>query len=126
VDCYSVNLREAAAFFATSDEGQIIQGLIGLGKPCFLRMGERGAALVSEGEMAFVPSVGVEESVDATGCGNCSTAASLIGIAEGLPPRQTVAMANISAAFNARQVGPWQDFGKEAKARAAEMLAKLM
>ena len=33
---------------------------------------------------AFLPAVGTEESVDPTGCGNCSTATALIGYAEGL------------------------------------------
>ena len=72
-----------------------------------MRLGEEGAGLVTRDSAVFAPPVKVETSVDPTGCGNCSTAAALIGFAEGLPAFDTVMMANISAGFNACQVGPW-------------------
>lgn len=107
VDIYSVNLPEARAFWGRQTLDEIISEIQTLGIPCFLRLGEEGAGLVTCDSAVFAPPVKVETSVDPTGCGNCSTAAALIGFAEGLPAFDTVMMANISAGFNACQVGPW-------------------
>lgn len=107
VDIYSVNVHEATGFWGKDTLPEIIAEIQKLGKPCFLRLGEQGAGLVTADSAVFAPPVKVEESVDPTGCGNCSTAAALIGFAEGLPAFDTVMMANIAAGFNARQIGPW-------------------
>ena len=107
VDAFSMNLDEACAFFKTQDFGQIVSALRGYGKPCFLRLGERGAGLVLPDGAVFLPGIGVERGAEPTGCGNCSTAACLIGLAERRPPDETVLMANLAASYCARQAGPW-------------------
>lgn len=122
VDIYSVNLHEARAFFHRETLEEVIADIQALGKPCFLRLGEEGAGLVTRESAVFAPPVAVAESVDPTGCGNCSTAASLIGFAEGLPAFDTVMMANISAGFNARQVGPWPVADEATRAEAQRLL----
>ena len=124
MDIYSVNLHEATAFFQKATLAEVIQEIQSLGKPCFLRLGEEGAGLVTRDGAVFAPPVDVAGSVDPTGCGNCSTAASLIGFAEGLPAFDTVMMANISAGYNAKQVGPWPVVDSATRTEAARLLAE--
>lgn len=124
VDIYSVNLPEARGFWGRETLEEIIGEIQALGKPCFLRMGEEGAALVTKDSAVFAPPVKVENSVDPTGCGNCSTAAALIGFAEGLPAFDTVMMANISAGFNACQIGPWPVVDEATRREARALLAE--
>ena len=107
VDAFSLNYDEACGFFGTADRDEICRRLQSYGKPCFFRLGEEGSALVTPAGVTFAPAIGVEHSVDPTGCGNCSTAASLIGIAEGVPPETTLYMANLAASYCARQTPPW-------------------
>jgi sugar/nucleoside kinase (ribokinase family) len=107
VDAFSMNYDEACAFFGTEDLETIVAELQTYGKPCFFRLGEKGSALVTQKAVTFAPAIGLEESVDPTGCGNCSTAAALIGIAEGLGSERTVWMANLAAAYCAKQTPPW-------------------
>ena len=126
VDIYSINMNEAKSFFRTDDSQRIIAKMQEIGKPCFFRLGTAGACLLTADNVVFCPSVDVDKSVNATGCGNCSTAAALVGWAEGLPAAQTVAMANISAAYNARQIGPWpladENTRREAEAKMKRIL----
>lgn len=107
VDAFSLNYDEACGFFGTADRDEICRRLQSYGKPCFFRLGEEGSALVTPAGVTYAPAIGLEHSVDPTGCGNCSTAASLIGISEGLPPEQTLYMANLAASYCARQTPPW-------------------
>ena len=107
VDAFSLNYDEACGFFGITDREEICRRLQSYGRPCFFRLGEEGSALVTPAGVTFAPAIGVEHSVDPTGCGNCSTAASLIGIAEGLPAEQTLYMANLAASYCARQTPPW-------------------
>lgn len=125
-DIYSINFNEAKSFFGIETEEEAIDAILKLNKPCFFRAGTKGAYQVQDGKATFLPSVGAENSVDATGCGNCSTAAALIGFAEGLPPEETLAMANISAGYNARQYGPWPLVNGEVRREAAEKLEKIL
>ena len=122
VDIYSVNLHEAKAFFGKETCEEVVSEIQKIGKPCFLRLGEEGAGLITADSAVFAPPVDVETSVDPTGCGNCSTAAALIGFAEGLPPFDTVMMANIAAGYNARQVGPWPVVTEKTREEAYAML----
>ena len=122
VDVYSVNLHEARAFFSKETLEEVIAEIQHIGKPCFLRIGEEGAGFVTIDGAVFAPPVNVEQSVDPTGCGNCSTAAALIGFAEKLPMFDTVMMANIAAGFNARQIGPWPKVDEATRKKAGEML----
>ncbi|WP_130863395.1 carbohydrate kinase family protein [Bacilliculturomica massiliensis] len=126
-DIYSMNFNESRSFFGVETEEEALEAILRLEKPCFFRAGTKGAYQIQDGTVSFLPSVGAEESVDATGCGNCSTAAALIGFAEGLSPLETLAMANVSAGYNARQYGPWplvtEDVRREARAKMERLLA---
>ncbi|MDK2981087.1 MAG: hypothetical protein PWQ55_1434 [Chloroflexota bacterium] len=121
VDMYSLNLPESMTFFGTQSEEESIQAILEVGKPCFFRVGIKGAYMIQDGKAWFAPAVGVEESVDATGCGNCSTGTAMYGYCEELHPLKTVVLANLSAALNALQFGPYPQFTPELR---AELFAK--
>ena len=129
VDMYSVNLPESMTLFGTRSEEESIRRIIELGKPCFFRVGEKGSYMIQDGRAWFAPSVGVDASVDATGCGNCSTGASLYGYCEGKHPLMTAILANLAAGVNARQYGPYPHYTPELRerllAQAEEMFEKL-
>ncbi len=126
VDIFSMNLHEARGFFGIEGEAEIITEIKKIGVPCFLRMGSRGAALIENGNYTFVSAVGVDRCVDSTGCGNCSTAAALVGFAERLSAEETVAMANISASFNVRQIGPCPLADEAVRAQAQDTLRQII
>ena len=113
VDIYSLNLPESFTYFGTNSEKDSIKAIINLGKPCFFRVGTKGAYMIQDQQAWFAPSIGVDESVDATGCGNCSTGTSMYGFCEGLHPLRTVILANLAAALNAKQFGPYPLFTSE-------------
>jgi sugar/nucleoside kinase (ribokinase family) len=107
VDIYSINLPEALAYFGTTSEAESLAAIVALGKPCLFRVGTKGAYMVQAGQAYFAPSYDLDQSIDPTGCGNCATGAALYGYAEGLHPLHTVVLANLAAALNARQYGPY-------------------
>lgn len=121
-DAYSINLPEARALFDVEGEREAIDAIIELGTPCFLRAGARGSHMVQDGRSAFAPSVTVGEVMDPTGCGNASTAAALYGLVEGLDPDRTARLANVSAAFNLLQWGPYPRVTESDEACARELL----
>lgn len=125
VHIYSLNFNEAKVFFSVETEEDGVAAILELGKPCFFRVGKKGAWQIQDGKAVFLPSVGSAESVDATGCGNCSTATALIGFAEGLSPEETLAMANISADYNARQYGPWPLVDSAVREEAEKTLRRI-
>ena len=129
VDIYSINRPEAMALFGTKSEEESIEAMIKLGKPCFFRLGKKGSCMVQDSGAWFAPSVGAEESVDSTGCGNCSTGASLYGYCEGFHPLRTACYANVAAGVNARQFGPFPFYSEQVKAdmrnRAEELYERL-
>jgi len=112
VDAFSINLPESLSLFGTQSESESVQALLKLETPCFFRVGEKGAYMIQDGKAWFAPAYDLEQSVDPTGCGNCSTAASFYGFAEGFHPLMTVIKANLAAALNARQHGPYPLFTK--------------
>lgn len=106
-DLFSVNLREARELFGAAGRAEAIRAIQATGKPCFLRLGVEGSCVVLPGQKAvMVPSTGLARTVDPTGCGNCSTAAAMVGFAEGLSPALIAAFANVAADYNALQLGP--------------------
>ncbi|MFN5060307.1 MAG: carbohydrate kinase family protein [Chloroflexota bacterium] len=107
VDIYSINLPEALAYFGVASEADALAAIIAQGTTCLFRVGTKGAYMVTDGHAWFAPSYDLEYSVDPTGCGNCATGAALYGMAEGLHPLHTVILANLAAALNARQYGPY-------------------
>ncbi|MBR2806689.1 MAG: hypothetical protein IKE18_07910 [Oscillospiraceae bacterium] len=113
VDIYSLNLPESMNLFATKSEEESIARIKEIGVPCFFRCGTKGAWMIQDGKAWFSPSIGVGTSVDATGCGNCSTACSLYGFTEKVHPLKTVIYANLAASLNAAQYGPYPHFTEE-------------
>ncbi|MBS6952408.1 MAG: hypothetical protein KH230_04160 [Enterocloster asparagiformis] len=122
VDIYSLNLPEAMSLFQVDSEEAAIGAILSLGTPCFFRVGKRGSYMIQNGEACFQPSLTVGPIVDATGCGNVSTAAALYGWCEGLPPRVTARLANISAAYNLLQYGPYPAVTAAVRAEAKALL----
>lgn len=111
VDIFSVNFREAKELFSAENCPQVLAAIRKTGKRCFLRFGVEGSCAILPGKPAvFVPSTGLERTVDPTGCGNCSTAAAMVGFAEGFDPALIAAFANVAADYNALQLGPYPHF----------------
>ena len=120
VDLFSVNLREARELFGVSSRPEAIRAIQATGKPCLLRLGVEGSCVVLPGQKAvMVPSVGLDRTVDPTGCGNCSTAAAMVGFAEGHSPAMIAALANVAADYNALQLGPCPALGDALRAQIA-------
>lgn len=119
-DIYSLNLPESMTYFGTNSEEESIKAIIALGKPCFFRVGEKGAYMIEDAKAWFAPSIGVDQSVDATGCGNCSTGSAMYGFCEGLHPLRSVILANLAASLNAMQFGPYPLFTDELRANLLE------
>ena len=119
-DIYSINLPESITYFGTNSEEESIKAILALGKPCFFRVGEKGSYMIVDGKAWFAPSIDVDKSVDPTGCGNCSTGSALYGFCEGLHPLKTAILANLAAALNALQFGPYPLFTDELRARLFE------
>jgi len=130
VDIYSLNLPESMTYFGTKTEQESINAIKDLGKPCFFRVGTKGAYMIQDNKAWFAPAIGVEESVDATGCGNCSTGTALYGYCEGIHPLKIVVLANLSASLNALQFGPYPHFSEalrvELVARADTIFTQLL
>ncbi len=122
VDIYSLNLPEAMSLFQVQREEEVIEAIISLGTPCFFRVGKRGSYMIQDKTACFEPSLTVGPVVDATGCGNASTAAALYGWCENLPPRKIARLANISAAYNLLQYGPYPAVTKEVQEAARQLL----
>ena len=117
VDIYSLNLPESLHLFGTNAEVESIEAILALRKPCFFRVGEKGGYMIQGGRVWFAPALDVDESVDATGCGNCSTGAAMFGLCEGLHPLMTVIKANLAASLNAQQYGPYPKLTNELRAK---------
>ena len=125
-DYHSMNLEEARILFDMEDEMDIVKAIADLKIPCFFRVGEKGAYMIRSDKATFVPSVGVTESVDATGCGNSSTAVATVGLCEEWDDAYTVALANAVAAINARFVGLCPKVTDDLRQEAKEIAQKLM
>jgi Sugar kinases, ribokinase family len=123
VDMYSVNLPEAMRLFDCANEEVAIAAVARHGGVCFLRAGKKGSYLVAEGKAHFASSLTVGSVVDATGCGNASTAAAMYGYCSGFSPAKAARAANISAAFNLLQHGPYPECSQATRDRAAALLS---
>ena len=99
-----------------------------LGVPCYYRVGSKGAYMIMNGEVEFVPVVHLvpkEEEVDPTGCGNSSTAAALWAFCEGMTTKEICAWGNIVAAHNVLQFGPTKVINQAKRDEAMAYLKKL-
>ena len=121
---YSINLPEAQSLFQASDENTAIAAILRYGIPCYFRVGAKGSYMLCNNERHFAPSITVGPVVDATGCGNCSTAAALYGFCECLSPAKVAATGNISAAYNLLQYGPYPKVDSETRKHVQRLLEK--
>jgi sugar/nucleoside kinase (ribokinase family) len=124
-DMWSLNLSEASMLFDIPRERE--EDMINLimkmpVEMTLFRVGKRGAYCVTPTNAVFCPSIDIAESVDPTGCGNCSTGAAMYAHLEGYSPAEVVAIANISAGFNAAQFGPYPLFTEVDMSRAQALL----
>jgi sugar/nucleoside kinase (ribokinase family) len=126
VDMYSLNLPEAMSLFGKSSEAEVLKQISELGTPCFFRVGKKGSYMIVKGQAYFAPSVTVGPFVDATGCGNASTAAAMYGYCEGLSGERTARIANISAAYNLLQYGPYPSVSDSIREQSLGLLGKIV
>ncbi len=127
VDLFSLNHKEAAFIFGKDpeDEEGMINELMKLPVDMTLfRVGKKGSYCVTKTEAAFCPSIDITTSFDPTGCGNCSTGASLYGFVEGYSPKEIAAIANIAAGFNVQQYGPYPKFTEADTKKAFELIGQ--
>ncbi|MDR2008853.1 MAG: PfkB family carbohydrate kinase [Bacteroidales bacterium] len=107
VSIYSINFPEAKVLFNANNINDIIDLIIKLDIPCYLRYGKNGSYMICNNNAYFSESINLGEVVDTTGCGNCSTAAALYGYCEGYNPERIALIGNISAGYNLLQYGPF-------------------
>lgn len=119
---YSINLPEALSLFAVPDEDAAASAILGYDVPCYFRVGAKGSYMLLGGQRHFAPSVSIGPVADATGCGNCSTAAALFGFCEGMPPAKAALAGNISAAYNLLQYGPYPKVDLTTRETARKLL----
>ncbi len=123
-DMWSLNLTEASLLFGIPREKEedIIAEIMKMPVEMTLfRVGSRGAYCVTPTQAIFCPSIDIEESMDPTGCGNCSTGAAMYAHLEGFSPAEVVATANIAAGYNVAQYGPYPIFSEEVMRQAHEL-----
>ena len=123
-DLWSINHNEASHLFGIPRENtdDIINELSKLPfEMVFYRVGSRGAYVVTGNSSCFCPSIDVFETVDPTGCGNCSTGAAMYAYLSGNSPQMVGIMANLSAAYNIAQYGPYPCYSREDTDRAAQL-----
>lgn len=128
VEVFSLNLTEARAMFGLGEDKdrEIIDRLASWGVPLiYLRAGKKGGYTIAGGSSWFIPSVGLDESVDPTGCGNNSSGAILYAFCEGYDPILCGIMAAISAYYNALQYGVYLKFTEEDRKKALAMAQHL-
>lgn len=111
IDILSINYPESCDLFGISEEDELIAAMKELHLPFVLfRVGERGLYTIAGGKHWFVPSVGSIGAVDPTGCGNCSTGASLYAYCEGYDPLMVGILSNVAASYNVLQYGPYPKY----------------
>ena len=110
VDVLSINHHEAMDLFGVDTDEKCIERLKEFDVDLVLfRVGKRGLYSVTKDETWYLPPAPSEKIVDQTGCGNCSTGASLYGYCEGLDALGVGITANVAAAYNIQQFGVAED-----------------
>ena len=128
-DFYSLNKPESFTLFGVDTVEDAIKEIQELGKPCFYRVGEAGAYVVTEDEAVYAKGLDFstdKDKVDPTGCGNCSTGASMWALCEGYSLREVGYLSNVAAAYNALQSGPYPDYSEEARQRAFSKVKEIV
>ena len=129
-DMFSINSNEASRLFGIpkEDDEAIIRELQKLPVEFTLyRCGSKGAFGVTKEGAWFCPSIDpTGRSEDPSGCGNCSTAASMYGWVETGDAATAAAIACVAAGYNAAQYGVWPHITDEDMAEAAELVKGLV
>ena len=108
-DIYSLNRPESFYLFSTDSDEATIEKLRQVDRPCYYRIGQEGAYMVTRNDVFFIPMVNVvdfKDEKDQTGCGNSSTAAAAWAFFEGYDPLMACIIGNVMAGYNAMQYGP--------------------
>ena len=129
IEMASFNLKEGCRIFGVDSEEALLDILKNLGPELvLLRCGARGLYTIHDKKAHFLPSAPLPAGVsvvDVTGCGNTSTAGACAAWCEGNDPVMTGIMANISASYNLRQMGPYPLFDRPTVDEARRLAEKL-
>lgn len=127
-DYFSCNLNEASALLGIPASGRRRSSR----SCCGCRWSRSSSGWAARGSYAlygntatFVPAVDIGRPVDPTGCGNCSTGSAMYAYTEGFDPIMTAVMANIAAAYNVLQYGPYPHFTEQTRREAVALAEKL-
>lgn len=122
---FSINRTEACRLFGCDDLPQVEKKLRSWELPLiYLRLGSRGARILTQEGAASIPPVPGVEAADPTGAGNSSSAAVLYGLCQGEAPEVCGLRGSISAAACIAQYGP-PGFSAEGRRNAAALLEKM-
>jgi sugar/nucleoside kinase (ribokinase family) len=105
VDIFLPNEREAALMTGETEPLRILEALQKLGiATVALKLGARGAALLSGGKIMFCAPVDVQ-SVDSTGAGDCFDAGFVFAWLRGDDPQRCLKTGTICGALSTRRLG---------------------
>lgn len=120
VEILSLNEAEARTLLGADRLQDCLEQLAAWPVPLiYLRLGRRGVILLQNGRQVFVPSVPNLPVADATGGGNSSSGAALVGYCRGCSLEEIGAMGNAAASLCIAQWGvpPRMDASLRAEAR---------
>lgn len=127
VDVFSINKNEAKALFRENDLEVIIQRLKEWNiNTVFLRVGSKGAYMVTKNSTVKTSSVKDVNVVDVTGGGNSSSAGVLIGFCENRSLEEIGLMGSISAACCIEHEGVPPRIDQNTRNKAKELLDNMM
>ena len=127
-DVYSLNRPESYQLFGTQNEKESIKKIMELGKPCYYRVGSKGAYMIKDGKSTFVPVVNIvphDQEIDPTGCGNSSTAAAGWAFFEDFDILMNCIWGNVVAGYNVRQYGPYPEINEKVRKEAMDKAKQL-
>lgn len=106
VDIFSINLTESRQLLGKQELTELVAEFRSWKMPLvFLRMGAKGAVMITKETAEHVPAEEHVQVIDPTGGGNSSSGAVLYGFTEGYPPHVCAKMGNLSAAMCIAQYG---------------------
>ena len=122
-DYFSVNFFETERVFqGIRDYQDAIDLYASFEVPCFLRVGTDGAYFIKDGKAYFSPLISAFGNLDATGCGNSSTAAAFWAMCSGYDPLACSYIGGITAALNAGTVGVIEKVTDDMRAECRRLL----
>ena len=126
IEMFSINYNEASRLFDEPGEDKLVEMFKAFPSPFVLfRCGDRGLYTITGGRAYRIPALIAPDYVDQTGCGNCSTGASMVAHCEGRDPVMTGIMANVAAHYNVKQFGPYPAMTAAKRAEATAWAEEL-